>query len=78
MKAEAALLIGLADIGEIRPLQSVTRALTDLADTAVRAAVRFFLRDAAARGKLDPRDPAQPEQIPVTSCWRWARWAPSS
>src|SRR5829696_538760 len=62
MKAEAALLIALADIGGIWPLQSVTRALTDLADTAVRAAVRFFLRDAAARGKLHPADPPQPEQ----------------
>jgi glutamate-ammonia-ligase adenylyltransferase len=62
MKAEAALLIALADIGGAWPLQKVTRALTDLADTAVRAAVRFLLRDVAARGKLDPRDPAQPEQ----------------
>jgi [glutamine synthetase] adenylyltransferase / [glutamine synthetase]-adenylyl-L-tyrosine phosphorylase len=62
MKAEAALLIALADIGAVWPLQKVTRALTDLADTAVRGAVRFLLRDAAKRGKLDPRNPGQPEQ----------------
>lgn len=62
MKAEAALLIALADIGGLWPLQKVTRALTDLADTAVRGAVRFLLRDAMARGKLQPRDPAHPEQ----------------
>jgi glutamate-ammonia-ligase adenylyltransferase len=62
MKAEAALLIALADIGGVWPLQKITRALTDLADTAVRAAVRFLLRDAVARGKLDARSPAQPEQ----------------
>ncbi|MEX0753423.1 MAG: bifunctional [glutamine synthetase] adenylyltransferase/[glutamine synthetase]-adenylyl-L-tyrosine phosphorylase, partial [Xanthobacteraceae bacterium] len=45
MKAEAALLIALADIGGAWPLPRITRALTDLADTAVRAAVRFLLRD---------------------------------
>ena len=62
MKAEAALLIALADIGGLWPLQKVTRALTDLADVAVRGAVRFLLREAVGRGKLQPRNPAQPEQ----------------
>jgi glutamate-ammonia-ligase adenylyltransferase len=62
MKAEAALLIALADIGGVWSLARVTRALTDLADTAVRAAVRFLLRDAASRGKLKSSDEAQPEQ----------------
>ena len=62
MKAEAALLIALADIGGVWPLEQTTRALTDLADTAVRAAVRFLLRAAAARGRLHPRHPAHPEQ----------------
>jgi [glutamine synthetase] adenylyltransferase / [glutamine synthetase]-adenylyl-L-tyrosine phosphorylase len=62
MKAEAALLIALADIGGAWPLQKVTRALTDLADTAVRASVRFLLRDAAMRGKLEPRNRAEPEK----------------
>ena len=62
MKAEAALLIAVADIGGAWPLHQITRALTDLADTAVRAAVRFLLRDAVDRGRLKPRDVAQPEQ----------------
>jgi [glutamine synthetase] adenylyltransferase / [glutamine synthetase]-adenylyl-L-tyrosine phosphorylase len=62
MKADAALLIALADIGGVWPLQRVTRALTDLADTAVRAAVRFLLRDAVERGKLMPHNLAEPEQ----------------
>ena len=62
MKAEAALLIAVADIGGVWPLSQVTRALTDLADTAVRAAVRFLLRDAVTRGRLKPKDPAYPEE----------------
>src|SRR3954451_23791291 len=62
MKAEAALLIALADIGGVWPVMRGTRAVTELADTAVRAAVRFLLREAAARGRLNPADPAKPEQ----------------
>src|SRR5436190_4460923 len=61
MRAEAALLIALADIGGVWPVMRVTRAVTELADTAVRAAVRFLLRKAAARGRLKPADPAKPE-----------------
>jgi glutamate-ammonia-ligase adenylyltransferase len=62
MKAEAALLIALADIGGVWPLLRITQALTQVADTAVGAAVRFLLRDAAARGKLKLSDPARPEE----------------
>ena len=39
----------------------VTRALTDVADTAVGAAVRYLLADAVMRKKLAPGDPAHPE-----------------
>ena len=39
MKAEAALLIALADIGGVWPVMRATRALTDLADSAVDAEV---------------------------------------
>jgi [glutamine synthetase] adenylyltransferase / [glutamine synthetase]-adenylyl-L-tyrosine phosphorylase len=60
MKAEAALLIGLADIGGVWPIMRITQALTELADTAVGCAVNFLLGDAARRGKLRPPDPAQP------------------
>ena len=61
MKAQAALLIALADIGKVWPVMRVTAALTELADTAVRAAVRFLMNDLVRRGKLNPADKAQPE-----------------
>jgi glutamate-ammonia-ligase adenylyltransferase len=62
LKAEAALLIALADIGGAWPVLRVTRALTELADTAIGAAVRFLLRIAVSDGRLAPPDPARPEQ----------------
>ena len=61
MKAEAALLTALADIGGVWPVMRVTAALTALADTAVGAAIRHLLADAARRRRLTPADPAQPE-----------------
>lgn len=62
MKAEAALLIALADIGGVWPVMRATRALTDLADTAVDAATRFALAEAARAGRLKPRDKARPQE----------------
>jgi [glutamine synthetase] adenylyltransferase / [glutamine synthetase]-adenylyl-L-tyrosine phosphorylase len=61
MKAEAALLIALADIGGIWPVARVTAALTEIADTALGAAVRYLLSEAASCGKLLPTDPKNPE-----------------
>ncbi|TMJ02337.1 MAG: bifunctional [glutamine synthetase] adenylyltransferase/[glutamine synthetase]-adenylyl-L-tyrosine phosphorylase [Alphaproteobacteria bacterium] len=61
-KAEAALLIALTDIGGVWPVERVTRALTEFADAALGAAVRYLLRGAAATGKLKPPDAANPEQ----------------
>ncbi|TAK49766.1 MAG: bifunctional [glutamine synthetase] adenylyltransferase/[glutamine synthetase]-adenylyl-L-tyrosine phosphorylase [Xanthobacteraceae bacterium] len=61
MKAEAALLIALCDIGGAWTVMRVTQALTDIADTAVRCAVRHQLAREAARGRLAPPDPARPE-----------------
>jgi glutamate-ammonia-ligase adenylyltransferase len=52
MKAEASLSIALADIGGVWPVMRVTEAMTALADTAVRAALRFVLTRAARDGKL--------------------------
>ena len=60
MKAEAALLIALADIGGVWPVMRATRALTDLADRAVDAAARFALAEAARAGRLAPKDKRQP------------------
>jgi glutamate-ammonia-ligase adenylyltransferase len=61
-KAEAALLIALADIGGAWPVERVTRALTRFADAALGAAVRYLLRGAAALGKLGASDPERPEE----------------
>ncbi|MFZ3349675.1 MAG: bifunctional [glutamine synthetase] adenylyltransferase/[glutamine synthetase]-adenylyl-L-tyrosine phosphorylase [Xanthobacteraceae bacterium] len=61
VKAEAALLIALADIGGAWPVERVTRALTDLADAALTAAVHYLLRDAVGRNTLRSADPRQIE-----------------
>ena len=61
-KAEAALLIALADIGGVWPVERVTRALTDFADAAVGAAVRFLLRGAAAQGSSSSATRRRPKQ----------------
>jgi glutamate-ammonia-ligase adenylyltransferase len=58
MKSEAALLIALADIGGAWPVMRATRALTELADTAVSAATRFALAEATRNGRLTTADPA--------------------
>jgi [glutamine synthetase] adenylyltransferase / [glutamine synthetase]-adenylyl-L-tyrosine phosphorylase len=61
MKADAALLIALADIGGVWPVARVTKALTDVAETALNAAIHHLLGQAASRGKLILSDPAHPE-----------------
>ena len=61
MKAEAALLIALADIGGAWPVARVTQALTEVAETALGVAVRYLLGEAVKRGKLTPGDPQHPE-----------------
>jgi glutamate-ammonia-ligase adenylyltransferase len=61
MKSEAALLIAFADIGGVWPVMQVTAALTDLAVASVQTALRFVLRQEAARGRLLPPNPDTPE-----------------
>ena len=51
-KAEAALLIAMADITGTWPLEQVTDALTALADMAVESSVAWLLRNAAMRGQI--------------------------
>ena len=51
-KRRAALLIALADLGGIWSLKQVTKALTDLADTAVQKALEFLVGAEISRGKL--------------------------
>src|ERR1700716_307452 len=61
MKAEAALMIALCDIGGVWPVMRVTAALTDLAVASVQAALRFLLRQEAARGRVSPPNLERPE-----------------
>jgi len=61
MKAEAALLIALADIGGVWPVMRAARALTDLADCAVGAAARFALSEAARGDRPAAKDKRQPQ-----------------
>jgi len=61
MKAETALLIGLADIGGVWPVARVTAALTAVAETALGAAVRHLLGEAARRERIKPAGPDNPE-----------------
>ncbi|MCL4712239.1 MAG: bifunctional [glutamine synthetase] adenylyltransferase/[glutamine synthetase]-adenylyl-L-tyrosine phosphorylase [Pseudorhodoplanes sp.] len=61
LKAEAALLIALADIGGVWSVMQVTAALTGLADCTVRTALRYLLNDAGRRGTLRSPNPGEPE-----------------
>jgi [glutamine synthetase] adenylyltransferase / [glutamine synthetase]-adenylyl-L-tyrosine phosphorylase len=61
MKSEAALLIALCDIGGVWPVMQVTAALTDLAVVSVQSALRYVLRQEAARGRLLPPNLDSPE-----------------
>jgi [glutamine synthetase] adenylyltransferase / [glutamine synthetase]-adenylyl-L-tyrosine phosphorylase len=62
MKAEAALMIALCDIGGVWPVMQVTAALTDLAVASVQMALRYVLRQEAARGRLTPASTDAPEE----------------
>ncbi|WP_072392031.1 bifunctional [glutamine synthetase] adenylyltransferase/[glutamine synthetase]-adenylyl-L-tyrosine phosphorylase [Hyphomicrobium sp. CS1GBMeth3] len=62
-KSEAALLIALADLAGVWSVDEVTRALSAVADAALKAAVRFLFRQAIAKGDwlAEPGD-TEPEQ----------------
>jgi glutamate-ammonia-ligase adenylyltransferase len=62
MKSEAALLTALCDIGGVWPVMRVTAALTDVAVCSVQAALKFLLRQEAARGRIAPPNLDTPEQ----------------
>lgn len=62
MKAEAALLIALADIGGIWPITQVIERQTLLADAAVGGAVDYLAREAQRRGRLRLVEPSRPAQ----------------
>lgn len=61
VKAEVSLLLALRDLfGAAHPAET-TRTLSELAESCVRAALRFGLRDLQARGKIRLPDPERPE-----------------
>src|SRR5262245_32071953 len=62
MKAEAALLIALCDIGGVWPVMRVTAALTELATVSVQTALRFLLRQEIARGRMTAFNHDRPEE----------------
>ena len=62
LKAEAALLIALCDIGGVWPVMQVTAALTDLAVASVQMALGFQLRQEVSRGRMNPPNPDRPEE----------------
>jgi [glutamine synthetase] adenylyltransferase / [glutamine synthetase]-adenylyl-L-tyrosine phosphorylase len=61
-RAQAALLIAMADIGGVWDVVAVTAALTQVADAAVGAAVRQLLREAQRAGQLTFADPDELER----------------
>jgi [glutamine synthetase] adenylyltransferase / [glutamine synthetase]-adenylyl-L-tyrosine phosphorylase len=61
MKAEASLLIALADIGGVWPVMRAAHALTELADAAVNAATRFMLAEAGRAGRFVLKDKSKPQ-----------------
>lgn len=62
LKAEAALLIALCDIGGVWTVRQVTGALTDVAVASVQCAVHFLLSQETDRGRLLAKDPQHPEE----------------
>lgn len=63
LKAEAHLLIALADLGGAWDLDAVTGALARFADAALQTALKVAAREEAAAGRLIP--PADGEHGPV-------------
>ncbi len=61
-KRRAHLTIALADIVKAWPLERVTGALSDFADSAVGAAIAFLLRQAHLAGEIELPDPETPEK----------------
>jgi [glutamine synthetase] adenylyltransferase / [glutamine synthetase]-adenylyl-L-tyrosine phosphorylase len=62
MKAEAALLIALCDIGGVWPVLRVTAALTELAVRSVQSALRYLMRQEVERARISPANPERPEE----------------
>ena len=62
VKRRAALIAGLADIAEIWPLERVTGALTELAESCLHIAARYVLGSAASQGLIALANEENPEE----------------
>ena len=62
VKQEAALTIALSDLSKVWDTLTATAALTRVADATLSAAIRFTLREAALRGKIELADQRDPER----------------
>ncbi|MBA4132071.1 MAG: bifunctional [glutamate--ammonia ligase]-adenylyl-L-tyrosine phosphorylase/[glutamate--ammonia-ligase] adenylyltransferase [Hyphomicrobium sp.] len=51
-KSNVALMVALADLGQVWPVMTVTETLTKCADAAVQSSVDFLFRMAGARGDI--------------------------
>jgi len=60
-KLEAQALIALGDLGGVFTVSESAAWLSRLAEAALGAAVRFLLREAHKSGKINVKDPQQPE-----------------
>ncbi|MEP6356562.1 MAG: bifunctional [glutamine synthetase] adenylyltransferase/[glutamine synthetase]-adenylyl-L-tyrosine phosphorylase [Hyphomicrobiales bacterium] len=61
LKRKIALLLALADLGQIYTCEQVTKALADFADAALLSAVRFSLIEEEKRGKIELKKTDKPE-----------------
>jgi glutamate-ammonia-ligase adenylyltransferase len=77
MKAEAALLIALADTGGVWQVIRVPAALTKLADAAVGLGL-VHLVDVAAPPGCSIENPQRPEQGSGYTVLAMGRWSPQS
>ncbi|MDQ2803032.1 MAG: bifunctional [glutamine synthetase] adenylyltransferase/[glutamine synthetase]-adenylyl-L-tyrosine phosphorylase, partial [Pseudomonadota bacterium] len=60
-KREAALIAAIADIGGVWPLETVTGALSQMAETTLRLAIRHLLRTAHDNGEIRLQAPDRPD-----------------
>jgi [glutamine synthetase] adenylyltransferase / [glutamine synthetase]-adenylyl-L-tyrosine phosphorylase len=60
-KRTIALIAAIADVGGIWPLETVTGALSDLAEATLRLTIRHLLRTAHDAGDIRLQDPNRPD-----------------
>ena len=60
-KRMGALIIAIADIGDLWPLEAVTGALSELAEATLRLAIRHLLRSAHEAGEIRLQDANRPD-----------------